>query len=155
MNSDFKDLLAILAQEDVRYLVVGGYAVIHYAQPRYTKDLDIWLEPSPANARKVLQSFNSFGVSTFGLTQQDFEVEGTQLNVGRPPVAIDFLTSLPGLNFKQAWKNRDVSKLGDIRVNYLSKPDLIAAKKHAGRPVDLADVAELESAEFGSESNLD
>ncbi len=145
MNSDFKDLLAILAQEDVRYLVVGGYAVIHYAQPRYTKDLDIWLEPSQENAKKVLNAFSIFGISTFGLKQEDFEVEGTQLNVGMPPVALDFLTSLPGVEFEKAWINRDISELENFPVNYLSKDDLLSAKKSAGRPVDLADIAELES----------
>ncbi|MEM6917006.1 MAG: hypothetical protein AAF491_10620 [Verrucomicrobiota bacterium] len=106
MNSDFKDLLVILDQEDVRYLVVGGYAVIFHSQPRYTRDLNIWLEPTAENAGKIMRAFALFGISTFGLDQSDFEIEGTQLNIGMPPVAIDFLTSLPSVAFDQAWKNR-------------------------------------------------
>jgi hypothetical protein len=145
MNSDFKDLLVILDQEEVRYLVVGGYAVIHYAQPRYTKDLDIWLEPSPENAKRVMKAFSIFGVSPFGLTEADFEAEGTQLNIGRAPVAIDFLTSLPGVDFGDAWSSREISDAEGCVVNYLSKAHLIEAKKKAGRRVDLADVDELMS----------
>ncbi len=141
MNSDFKDLLVILDQEGVRYLVVGGYAVIHYSQPRYTKDLDVWLEPSPENAVRVMRAFATFGISTFGLSREDFEVEGTQLSVGVPPVAIDFL---PGVEFAQAWERREISDMDSIPVNYLSRLDLIAAKRTAGRPVDLADLDELE-----------
>ncbi|MEM9280466.1 MAG: DUF6036 family nucleotidyltransferase [Verrucomicrobiota bacterium] len=144
MNSDFKDLLVILDQEEVRYLVVGGYAVIFHSQPRYTKDLDIWLEPTPENAEKVMRAFVTFGVSTFGLDQKDFETEGTQLNIGMPPVAIDFLTSLPGVEFFQAWENRETVVSGEVTIQYLSKADLIAAKRKAGRAVDLADIDELE-----------
>ncbi|MDF1852212.1 MAG: hypothetical protein P1U85_15335 [Verrucomicrobiales bacterium] len=147
MNSDFKDLLVILDQEDVRYLVVGGYAVIFHSQPRYTKDLDIWLEPTPDNAEKVMRAFAKFGVSTFGLDRKDFETEGTQLNVGMPPVAIDFLTTLPGVQFDQAWKNRETTTSDEITIQYLSKADLISAKREAARAVDLADIEELERGE--------
>ncbi|MEX2578156.1 MAG: DUF6036 family nucleotidyltransferase [Verrucomicrobiales bacterium] len=144
MNSDFKELLVILNQEKVRYLVVGGYAVIFHSQPRYTKDLDIWLEPAPGNAEKVMRAFAKFGISTFGLSREDFESEGTQLNVGMPPVAIDFLTTLPGVEFSEAWANRETSISGDLTIQYLSKSDLIAAKREASRAVDLADLEELE-----------
>lgn len=144
MNSDFKDLLVILDQEGVRYLVVGGYAVIFHSQPRYTKDLDIWLEPTSENAEKVMKAFAKFGVSTFGLDRKDFENEGTQLNIGMPPVAIDFLTSLPGVEFIPAWANRETTVTDGVTIQYLSKPDLIVAKRKAARAVDLADIEELE-----------
>lgn len=144
MNSDFKDLLVILDQEGVRYLVVGGYAVIFHSQPRYTKDLDIWLEPTADNAERVLKAFSAFGVSTFGLDRKDFEVEGTQLSVGMPPVAIDFLTSLPGVEFSEAWQNRETVISKDVTIQYLSKSDLISAKRKAARAVDLADLEDLE-----------
>ncbi|MEM6279973.1 MAG: hypothetical protein AAF733_10875 [Verrucomicrobiota bacterium] len=144
MNSVFKDLLVILDQEDVRYLVVGGYAVIFHSQPRYTRDLNIWLEPTAENAGKIMRAFALFGISTFGLDQSDFESEGTQLNIGMPPVAIDFLTSLPGVAFDQAWKNRETVVMKGTPIQYLSKTDLIAAKREAGRAIDLADIEELE-----------
>ena len=149
MNSDFKDLLVILHQEGVRYLVVGGYAVIHYSQPRYTKDLDIWIEASQANAEKLFKAFERFGISPFGLEQSDFEVKGTQLNVGMPPDAIDFLTSLPGVEFDEAWPKREESESEGTPVYYLSKAELIAAKKVAGRLQDLADIEEIERGDEG------
>ena len=147
MNSDFKDLLVILDHEGVEYLVVGCYAVIHYAQPRYTKNLDIWVQPAPDNAVRLMRAFAAFGLSTFGLVREDFECEGTQLNVGVAPVAIDFLTSLPGVEFSEAWGRREEAECDGIRVNYLSKSDLVAAKRRAGRPTDLADLAELGAAD--------
>ena len=95
MNSDFKDLLRIFEAEGVEYLIVGAYAVMHYTQPRYTKDLDIWLKPSPENAKRIAKAFLIFGVPMVGVTQADFEKEGLQYLIGMPPSQIDFLTSLP------------------------------------------------------------
>lgn len=96
---------------------------------------------------KVMRAFAKFGVSTFGLDRKDFETEGTQLNVGMPPVAIDFLTTLPGVQFDQAWKNRETTTSDEITIQYLSKADLISAKREAARAVDLADLEELERGE--------
>ncbi len=99
MNSDFKDLLRILDEEKVEYLVVGGYAVIFHSHPRYTKDLDIWINPTPENASKLMRVFRAFGLPLIGgLTEDDFATEGTQLNLGVPPNQIDLLTSIPGLD---------------------------------------------------------
>ena len=94
-----------------------------------------------------MRAFAKFGVSTFGLDRKDFETEGTQLNVGMPPVAIDFLTTLPGVQFDQAWKNRETTTSDEITIQYLSKADLISAKREAARAVDLADLEELERGE--------
>jgi len=96
---------------------------------------------------KVMRAFAKFGVSTFGLDRKDFETEGTQLNVGMPPVAIDFLTTLHGVQFDQAWKNRETTTSDEITIQYLSKADLISAKREAARAVDLADIEELERGE--------
>lgn len=144
MNSDFNDLLVILDQEDVRYLVVGGYAVIFHSQPRYTKDLDIWVQPSAENAERLMKAFARFGVSMFGLTKEDFETKGTQLNIGIAPVAIDFLTSISDLDFDIAWSKRVDFESENLTIHYLSKDDLISAKRSAARLVDLADIEELE-----------
>jgi len=146
MNSDFKDLLRSLHECDVRYLVAGGYAVIHHSQPRYTKDIDIWLEPEPENARKLMQAFRIFGIPMVGVTQKDFATPGTQFNLGVPPCEVDFLTTIPGLNFSSAWPNRVTSKENDFPIHYLGKSDLIIAKQTAGRPQDLADLEELRRA---------
>ena len=147
MNSDFKDLLRILGEYDVRYLVAGGYAVIHHSQPRYTKDIDIWLEPEPTNARKLMRAFLIFGIPMHGVTESDFATPGTQFNLGVAPCEIECLTTIPGLEFASAWKNKVTSTENDFPVHYLGKSDFILAKQTAGRLQDLADIEELNRAD--------
>ena len=147
MNSDFKDLLRIFAAHDVEYLIVGAYAVMHYTQPRYTKDIDLWIKPSKANASRVARAFYEFGLPLVEVTQEDFENEGLQYVVGAPPCQIDFLTSLPGFaDFDSARKSSEVITVEDTPIHYLGKSDLIVAKQTAGRPQDLADLDELRRA---------
>lgn len=146
MNSDFKDLLRFFAKHEVRYLVVGGYAAMHYSQPRFTKDLDLWLEPSPENARRVMRAFGEFGMPLIDVTREDFEKESFQYMIGRTPVLFDFLTSLPGLQFSVCWEGRVTDESESFIINYLSKESLIEAKKRAGRPQDLSDLDEIRRA---------
>lgn len=146
MNSDFKDLLQSLHECDVRYLVVGGYAVIHHTQPRYTKDIDIWLEPTPENAARLMRAFRLFGIPLVNVTPEDFEVPGTQFSLGVPPCEIDFLTTVPGLQFSDAWLGRVESLQDGLPILYLGKSDLMTAKQTSGRPQDLADLDELRRA---------
>ncbi|MEO0413798.1 MAG: DUF6036 family nucleotidyltransferase [Verrucomicrobiota bacterium] len=144
INSDFKELLQILADEKVEYLVIGGYAVIYHSQPRSTKDLDIWLKPSVENRKKVMKAFHRFGLPLMGgLTPEDFDTPGIQYAVGTPPCMVDFLTSVPGLNFDEAWTNRVESEEGGYPAIFLGKKDLILSKEIAGRPQDIADIEEL------------
>ncbi|NQX01321.1 hypothetical protein HQ447_11745 [bacterium] len=150
MNSDFKDLLRIFAEEQVEYLIVGAYAVIHYTQPRYTKDIDLWIRPSLVNAARVARAFYKFGVPLVEVTQDDFTREGLQYVIGASPCQIDFLTSLPGMpNFESAWETRSTGKVDGISIHYLGRADLVRAKQTAGRPQDLADLDELRRAEGG------
>lgn len=147
MNSDFKELLLIFAEEKVEYLVVGGYAVIEYTQPRYTKDIDLWLKPSPENARRIVKAFYRFGLPLVEVTPADLEKEGLQYVIGASPCQIDFLTSLPGLpDFDAAWAARKTGSADDIPIQFLGKDHLIRAKTTAGRPQDLADLDELQRA---------
>jgi hypothetical protein len=147
MNSDFKDLLRIFAEHHVEYLIVGAYAVIHYTQPRYTKDIDLWIKPSEENAARVARAFYQFGLPLVEVTQDDFAQEGLHYVVGISPCQIDFLTSLPGFSdFDSAWKGSETSHVDEIPIHYLGKADLIIAKKTAGRPQDLADLDELRRA---------
>lgn len=143
MNSDFKDLLRFLNEEKVSYMIAGGYAVIQHSQPRYTKDLDIWIKPSLENAEALMRVFQKFGIPMMGLTIEDFASEGTQLNLGVEPNQIDLLTVIPGLQFDEAWKGHITTTEEGFPIYYLGKKDLIAAKKTAGRPQDLADIDEL------------
>ncbi len=147
MNSDFSDLLRLFDQHKIRYLIVGGYAAMLYSQPRFTKDLDIWLEPSAENAAKVVRAFHHFGMPLIDVTQADFEQESFQYMVGRAPVLFDFLTSLPGLSFASCWHHHTVDTEEGFDVHYLSKEALIKAKTLAGRIQDLADLDEIRRAD--------
>ena len=102
MNSDFKELLQCFGKHRVRYLIVGGYAVIHYAEPRYTKDLDLWIEPTVQNAKRVEKAFLVFGIPLIGITLEDLATPGVQFVLGNAPAMLDFLTSVPPLVFASA-----------------------------------------------------
>lgn len=143
MNQDFKDMLRLLEDHEVDYLVVGGYAVIRYTQPRYTKDLDIWVRPSKENASKVAKALRAFGVPLIEVTEEDFADDGLQFMIGIYPNAIDFLTSIKGLDFQKAWQSKQVVKTSTGNINYVSIPDLIASKEAIGRTQDLADIEEI------------
>jgi len=148
MNSDFKDLLRLFAKHEVRYLVVGGYAAMHYSQPRFTKDLDLWLEPTQANAAQVMAAFHEFGMPLIDVTPDDFAQESFQYMIGRAPVLFDFLTSLPKLRFVTCWKNHVIDHEEGFPVHFLGIKELIKAKKQAGRPQDLADLDEIRRAQM-------
>lgn len=143
MNSDFKELLQSLADQGVDYLVVGGYAVIFHAQPRFTKDLDVWVKPDPRNARNLMKAFLQFGLPLIDIEESDFAKPKTQYMIGVPPTAIDFLTSIPGLVFEKCWENRVEDDIDGVPVNYLGKPDLITSKESAGRDKDREDLRNL------------
>jgi len=144
MNSDFKELLTILNDCQVRYLVVGGYAYIHYAEPRYTKDIDLWIQPSNENAIQLRQALRQFGGWVEGMTLEHFTTERTMFQLGLPPCRVDFLTSIPGLEFAAAYAARNVADIDGLAVPLISRPDLIIAKRSSGREQDLRDVAGLE-----------
>lgn len=143
MNSDFKEMLQLLNEEEVEYLVVGAYAVMHHTQPRFTKDLDIWLRPTPENAEKIVKAFKRFRMPFIDVTEEDFANEGLQYVVGNPPTMFDFLTSLPALSFPDAWERKSIGEQDGFKVYFLSPEDLIKAKTLAARPQDLADIEEL------------
>ncbi len=147
MNQDFKELLQIFAELEVEYLVAGGYAVIFHTQPRYTKDLDLWIKPSPENAKRIQKAFLKFGLPLVEVTAADFESEGLQFSIGVEPCCLDFLTTIPGLDFDAAWQSRVTDETLGFPVHYVGMSDMKTAKKTAGRLVDLADIEELERAE--------
>ena len=143
MNSDFKELLQALHDHRVDYLVVGGYAVIYHAEPRFTKDLDLWIRPTEVNAARLMEAFRRFGMPLIDIVEEDFTREGTQYVMGVPPVSIDFLTSLPGLSFEACWIRKANDRIDDVHVHYLGREDLIVAKKTADRDQDRIDVRKL------------
>jgi len=143
VNSDFTDLLKLFSDNNVRYLVIGGYAVIQYAEPRYTKDLDLWISTDTANAASVYAALRAFGAPLAGLTEDDFSEEGYFYQLGVPPMRVDILMGIPGLEFDQAWNRRVEIDFDGLMVSFISKEDLIAAKRASGRPQDLIDANTL------------
>jgi hypothetical protein len=148
MNSDFKDLLRIFAGEQVEYLVVGAYAVIHYTQPRDTKDIDLWIKPSVQNAARVARAFQKFfDIPLIEVTQDDLAHDGLQCVIGVPLCQIDFLTSLPGFtDFDFAWQEQCTAVSEGVTIHFMGINHLIHAKQTAARPQDIADLDEIRRA---------
>ena len=163
MYPDFKELLALLNEHKVKYLVIGGYAVSVHAQPRVTKDLDIFILPAPDNAKAIFKALAEFGapLSTRtsrdadpttprrALTAKDFEDKDKWFTFGVPPVAVDIVPEIPGVTFNAAWKNRTTRIIDPdtgLTAHFISRDDLIAAKLASGRPSDLGDVDALRKA---------
>jgi predicted nucleotidyltransferase len=145
MNSDFKELLQYFNDNSVEYLIVGGYAVIEYTEPRYTKDLDLWIRVSPENARAVFQALARFGAPLSGMSPTDFEEEGYVYQVGVAPVRVDILMSIDGMTFNEAWPNRNTVDFGGVTAWVIGREDLIRAKRASGRSQDLIDADNLEA----------
>ena len=143
VNSDFSDLLRLFNANQVKYLVIGGYALIQYAEPRYTKDLDLWINADASNAQAVYRALQEFGAPLTDLTAADFAQEGYFYQMGVPPVRVDILMGIPGAIFAEAWPRRMEVDFDGLVVPFIARQDLIAAKRAAGRPQDLLDVASL------------
>jgi len=143
MNSDFKDLLRAFNARGVRYLVVGGYAVIKYTEPRYTKDLDLLISREGDNPQRIMQALRDFGAPLTNVTAEDFSKEGVFYQIGVAPNRIDIITSASGLDFEAAYARREDSSIGDFSVPFIAREDLIDAKLAAGRPQDLVDAGAL------------
>ncbi|WKZ46890.1 MAG: hypothetical protein QY306_13820 [Anaerolineales bacterium] len=139
VNSDFSDLLRIFNDNHVKYLVIGGYAVVQYAEPRFTKDLDVWISTDTSNAESVYKALLEFGAPLQGLTAKDFAEDGYFFQMGVSPVRVDVLMGIPGVKFEECWKRRFDVDFDGLKVSFISKQDLIAAKRASGRPQDLID----------------
>ena len=143
MNSDFKDLLRLFDEEKVKYLVIGGYAVIRYTEPRYTKDIDLLLEPTIENAAKVLECLRKFGAPLYDLGVNDLIAAGTFYQIGVVPNRIDLIVKVPGVDFVSAYANRENAVVDGISIPFICCDDLISAKLASGRPQDLVDAGAL------------
>ena len=144
MYPDFKELLSALNAHQVKYLVVGGYAVSFHAAPRATRDLDILIKADPENGRAAFAALVQFGAPLEGLSSQDLIEPGSFYRMGAPPVMVDILPRISGVDFEEAWQRRVSVIIDDtLTAPFISREDLLAAKIAAGRPQDLADVAAL------------
>ena len=143
MNQDFLDLLRAFADAEVRFLVVGAYALGLHGRPRATGDLDLWVEPTAENARRVMRALSAFGSPMGAITESDFSRPGVTYQIGLPPRRIDILTELTGLMFAEAWPGRVRAPFGDVEVDFIGLADFVRNKRETGRLKDLADIEGL------------
>ena len=143
MNQDFRDLLAEFNARQVEFLLVGAHALAAHGHVRATQDLDVWVRPSPENAKRVIEALRAFGAPLRDLTEDDLSTPGVVFQIGVEPIRIDVLTAIDGIGFDEAWADRLMLKFADQGVCVLSKEHLIKNKLAAGRLQDLADVEAL------------
>lgn len=146
-SSHFKELLQSFNEHQVRYLVVGAYAVMKYTEPRYTKDLDIWVEPSVENASNVFAALAEFGAPMGEVTRDDFTNTDLVFQIGLAPHRIDILMGIKGLVFSEAWERRVEAWFEEVRMILVCKDDLLISKEAAARPQDLIDAEALRTAD--------
>lgn len=143
VDENYVEFIGLLNAEQVRYLVVGGYAVNYHGYPRYTGDIDIWLWLDPDNIERAIACIRRFGFGALGIDASDLTASNKVLQLGYEPVRIDLLTTVDGVDFEACYRNRSLVELGPVDAPFLSLDDLLTAKRATGRPQDLADVAAL------------
>lgn len=144
INPDFRDLFAALNDAGARYLLVGGYALAVHAVPRFTKDLDVWVEPSAANAARVMAALRAFGAPLDSLVEADLARPEVVFQMGVPPNRIDIVTGIDGVGFDEAWSGRVSTTYGNHAVPVIGRAQLVANKRATGRPQDQLDADLLE-----------
>jgi hypothetical protein len=143
LNKDFREFIALLNKNKVKYLIVGGYAVAFHGHPRYTKDIDIWLWIDKSNAENIINALHEFGFNLPGLTQEDFLKKGNVIQLGYPPNRIDLLTEVSGLDFTTVYPDKIEVVIDKVTLNFIDIENLKTNKKASGRYQDLADLENL------------
>jgi hypothetical protein len=143
MNQDFLDLLQAFVAGNVRFLIVGAYALAVHGRPRATGDLDVWVDATPENAARVMRALAAFGVPLTDIREADFAEPGIVYQIGVPPGRIDILTELTGLKFSDAWPDRIRRPFGEVDVDFIGKASFVRNKQATGRLKDLSDIEGL------------
>jgi hypothetical protein len=143
IHKDFKELLELLNSHKVEYLVVGSYALAFHGAPRFTGDIDLFVKPEDANAKRILSVLDEFGFGSLNFSESDFTSPDNVVQLGVPPVRVDIMTSLTGVSWERAEAGKISGSYGTTAVSFISKKDLIANKKALGRNKDLADIEAL------------
>ena len=144
LNQDFKEFIQSLNDNHVRYLVVGGYAVALHGHPRYTKDIDIWIEMKPENAANLVAALEKFGLGSLGLKEEDFLVPGQVVQLGQPPNRIDLLCTISGVDFAACYESRVTVEVDEVLVSFIDLENLRKNKAASGRHQDMADLENLQ-----------
>jgi hypothetical protein len=145
-NEDFRDFISALNDNNVSYILVGGYSVILHGYSRTTGDMDIWVDRTAENYSKLLQAFHQFKMPVFDMTEDNFlhHPDWDVFTFGTPPVAIDLMVKIKGLDFEESYADAVLFEDGDLKIRTIQKSDLIKAKKAAGRAKDLNDLENIE-----------
>ncbi len=143
-NKDFREFIALLSSNAVRFLIVGGHAVTFHGFPRFTADLDLWVAANAKNALRVSQALKEFGFGTL-FDADDFSKPGYAIQLGRPPYRIDLLTSIQGVDFASAYARRKTLKADGLELPFIGLDELLVNKRVVGRLRDLDDAAKLEA----------
>lgn len=146
LGPDLSAFVASLIDNEVEFMIVGGYAVGAHGQPRATGDLDAWVLVSEENSRRIIETIRDFGFESLSLRPEDFQNPDMVVQLGYPPNRIDILTAIDGVTFEEAWPNRVLMPLAGHQVAFIGRADLIANKLASGRPRDIADAAALKEA---------
>ena len=153
LSKDFKEFLALLNLNRVDYLVVGGYALAAHGHPRYTGDIDIWLNPTDENIARLLLALEAFGFGALGIRKEDIAEPASVIQLGYPPSRIDLLSSIDGVEFDSCYARRFVLTIDGIQIPVINVADFRANKLAAGRLQDLADVEALDGAKPSDRAN--
>lgn len=143
VHPDFRDLLELLNEHAVEYLIVGGYALAFHGAPRFTGDIDVFVRPTPENASRILNALSAFGFSFSNLDIEDFQTPDKVVQLGVPPVRVDLITSISGVTWKQAQAHKETGVFGNVPVAYIGRTELVINKRASGRKKDLADLEAL------------
>jgi len=146
VEKDYAELLRLFNKNKVKYCVVGAYAVAFYGRPRFTKDMDILVEPKAENAHRIIKSLHKFGFKDLGLTEGDFSQKDKIIQLGYEPLRIDILTSIEGVSFREVWRNKKAARYGKEKVFFIGKRELIKNKKASKRKQDKVDLEILSQA---------
>ena len=140
IEKDYEEFLRLLNKHKVKYCIVGAYALAFYAAPRYTKDMDVYLEQSIDNASRILEALREFGFADLKITEKDLLEPKAIIQLGFEPVRIDLITFIDGCSFKRTWKNRNKGKYGKEKINFIGLKELIQNKRASNRLQDQADL---------------
>ena len=143
IQKDFKELLELLNEHNVEYMIVGAFALAFHGVPRFTGDIDILVKPDPENADKIMRALNDFGFGSVGLEESYFLSPDNIIQLGYPPVRIDLITSISGVDWDTADQGSVPGQYGEIAVRYLGKKEFILNKRSTNRKKDLADLEAL------------
>jgi len=143
VQKDFREFLALLNAHKVDFIIVGGYALAYHGAPRYTGDIDVFIKPDHANAKRIINVLKDFGFSPLELSIEDFQKKDNVVQLGLPPVRIDIITSISGVSWEQAEVSKELGEYGDVPVFYIGKDQYLDNKRATGRAKDIADIEAL------------